>query len=261
MEIIAVNGDVEKKYNEWVQIAGKLHPPFVEVKNETIHFYQLGKPLQECKVALVTGTGVHLKSQQPFNIMDHHGDDSYREIPNDTEIEELAVSHGHIDTDDGNKDPNCVFPLERLRELEREQVIGAVSEINYGFMGFIPDPTTLKEEIAPKVALKLKENKVDIVILTPGCWMCHRSVAIIQNAIERQEISTISITLKPDITLGVGVPRTAYLRFPLGNPMGLPFKIEQQRDVLVSLLDSIPHFTSPNEAIKLPIRWLGRKVI
>ncbi|MBI2861927.1 MAG: hypothetical protein HYX89_03810, partial [Chloroflexi bacterium] len=44
-------------------------------------------------------------------------------------------------------------------------VIGEFAEVNYGFMGFIPKPQGLIEETAPEVARRLKEAKVDAVII------------------------------------------------------------------------------------------------
>ncbi len=47
-------------------------------------------------------------------------------------------------------------------------VIGRLAEANYGFMGFIPNPTPLREGTAEEVAQKLKEADVCIAFLTAG---------------------------------------------------------------------------------------------
>ena len=97
------------------------------------------KPLSECNVALVSTAGVHLKSQQAHDLLNPHGGVSFREIPGDTHLSDVAVDHVYYDTTDANKDPNCVFPLDRLRELVNMGTIGAIAPMHYGFMGFIPD--------------------------------------------------------------------------------------------------------------------------
>jgi hypothetical protein len=52
--------------------------------------------------------------------------------------------------------------------------------------------------------------------------MCHQSVGLVQRAIEAAGISTISMTMMPEITRRVGVPRALRVGFPLGHPFGMP---------------------------------------
>jgi len=85
--------------------------------------------------------------------------------------------------------------------------------------------------------------------------MCHRSVGLLQNLVENAGVTTISIALDPSITSGVRAPRAAYLRFPLGNPIGEPFKAEQQRTILKSVLDTISKVSAPGGIYELPHRW------
>jgi hypothetical protein len=85
--------------------------------------------------------------------------------------------------------------------------------------------------------------------------MCHRSVGLIQNTIESMNMSTVSVSLKPEITLGVGVPRAAYLRFPLGNPMGEPHEAELQTSILRDVLEALEAAEKPNTVFELPYRW------
>ena len=68
--------------------------------------------------------------------------------------------------------------------------------------------------------------------------MCHRSVGLVQGEIERAGISTVSVTVRPDVTFGMNVPRAAYLRFPHGNPLGEPDRPDQQHLILEALLQT-----------------------
>ncbi len=90
--------------------------------------------------------------------------------------------------------------------------------------------------------------------------MCHRSVGLIQNIIEQRGISTVSITTKPEITLGVGIPRGGYIRFPLGNPFGQPFEEDLQKHVLVDLLSILEEAREPKTVYELPYRWRRGRV-
>lgn len=127
---------------------------------------QVNKPLAESRVALVTSAGVHTKSQEKYDTK--IGDHTYRIIPDDIPMSELMITHGHYDQSEAEKDINCVFPLERLHELRDEGFIGSTASNHFGFMGFIPIMAKLINESAPEVARKLKEDNVDIVILSPA---------------------------------------------------------------------------------------------
>ncbi len=126
------------------------------------------KELKTCTVALVTTSGVHLKNQEPFDLVNPQGDWSFRAIPAEVRLEDLMISHSHYDHRDADKDINVVFPLERLRELAQEKVIGGVAPVHFSFMGFIPQTEFLLKTTAPRVAQELKAAEVDLVVLTPA---------------------------------------------------------------------------------------------
>lgn len=128
------------------------------------------KTLKDCKIALVTTAGVHLKTQKPFNMEDPNGDPTYREIPIDTPKQDLMITHDYYDHKDADKDINIVFPIDRLKEMKERGEIALISEINFGFMGHIDKRHvhTLINDTAPHAAKKLKELNIDAVLLTPG---------------------------------------------------------------------------------------------
>jgi len=128
-------------------------------------FTPVTKELKNMKVALASAAGVHLKSDKRFNLA---GDFSYRIIPGDALTSELMVSHGGYDNGDVNKDINCMFPLDRLRELKEEGLIGEVAESHIGFMGGGGNQQKFTEETGPEIAKILKAEGVDAVLLTAG---------------------------------------------------------------------------------------------
>ncbi|MBD0354815.1 MAG: hypothetical protein ICV58_06540 [Rubrobacteraceae bacterium] len=123
------------------------------------------KPLDECRLALVTTGGVHLPEQPRFDIDDPLGDCSYREIP--SEAQTLTWTHAYHAPDRGD-DLDAVIPLWTLRGLVEEGVVGGVNHRHFSFMGAIHDPGPLVRESAPEVARKLVEDGVDVVLLTPS---------------------------------------------------------------------------------------------
>src|SRR6185437_15308223 len=89
--------------------------------------------LAQTTFALVTTAGVHVRDQEPYNL---DGDNSWREIPGDVQASELMVTHGHYDHRHADQDINCVFPIDRLRELATQGIIGGVAKRHLGFMGY-----------------------------------------------------------------------------------------------------------------------------
>ena len=128
------------------------------------------KPLSECRVALVTTSGVHHKSQQPFDMQDSEGDPSFREIDKATICEDYLITHDYYDHSDAEKDLNIVFPVDRLRELQEEGIIGELASRHYSFMGHIDGHhiATLVNQSAREIIEKLRQQAVDVVLLTPA---------------------------------------------------------------------------------------------
>ena len=144
-------------------------------KSEFIEFYdspwtQLEREVNQCRVALITSGGVHLKAQTPFDMTDTAGDPTFREIPANISPSELTITHNYYDHSDADKDINVILPLERIRDLKQAGDIGEVNHRHFSFMGHIMlhHIDTLMKDTAPNVAAKMKSDKVDIVILTPA---------------------------------------------------------------------------------------------
>jgi D-proline reductase (dithiol) PrdB len=85
--------------------------------------------------------------------------------------------------------------------------------------------------------------------------MCHQSGGLILNALEGCGLTTVGMTLKPEITLRVGAPRAVYVRFPLGNPFGEPFRSDQQTTILTRALLAAEVVSRPGLILELPYRW------
>jgi D-proline reductase (dithiol) PrdB len=122
-----------------------------------------GSSLSQRRVAIVSSAGLFVRGEDPFR----GRDPDYRAIPSSTRPEELLCSHISINFDRTGfqEDWNVVFPLDRLRELAAEGTIGSVAETQYSFMG-ATDPVQM-EPHARQLAGRLKEDKVDAVILSP----------------------------------------------------------------------------------------------
>ena len=192
------------------------------------------RELKESIFALITTAGVHLRDQEPFNV---EGDNSWRVIPGDVHVSQLMVTHDHYDHQDADQDINCVFPIERLRELAAEGLIAGVSDKHLGFMGYTQNFRDLYERAAPEMARIILRSKADGVILTAGCPLCHRVSVIIQREIEMAGIPTVMIAVSPEQSQQAGPPRIiAPHHFRLGHSLGGPHQNQLQRKVLLDAL-------------------------
>lgn len=136
----------------------------IEISRLCIPFTPFSGDLSSSIVCLVSTAGVHLKSDPPF---DPEGDSSYREIPGSALVHELMITHEHYDHSDADRDINCVFPLELLRELTRQRVIAGVSQLHYG-MGYTQNFRELRDQVIPQLTEELKGLHPDIVLFTGG---------------------------------------------------------------------------------------------
>src|SRR6516162_9949329 len=124
----------------------------------------LRKPIAHSKVALISSGGILYRDQPRF----HREDASYRRIPKNASRDELNIWHFGYKTADAQADPNCVFPLERMRELEKEGVIGELSDPSFSFMGGIYSARKVRDELAPKILDELRLTQVDAFFLVPA---------------------------------------------------------------------------------------------
>lgn len=131
---------------------------------ETPPWTPLAKPLSECRIMLIGSGGVYRSGQIAFHTKD---DTSLRVIDTAVDTSELRTAHFAYDQADARNDPNCVFPLDRLRELTDEGVIGGLTEESYGFMGGIYSTRRLESETVPALLERCKAQEPDLVLLVP----------------------------------------------------------------------------------------------
>jgi len=125
-----------------------------------------GPELAQRRVAIVTTAGLHRRGDRPFGAGAAGMD--YRVIPGDVNATELVMSHASVNFDRSGfqEDWNVAFPLDRLKELAADKVVGSVAAFHYSFMGAI-SPVTNYEPKARELAGLLRKDKVNAVLLSP----------------------------------------------------------------------------------------------
>jgi hypothetical protein len=80
-------------------------------------------------------------------------------------------------------------------------------------------------------------------------------VGLVQRVLEADGIPTVSLSLIPEFTRAVGVPRLAGLAYPMSRPMGRPLDAHGQREVLRALLLLLDSAQAPDSYVELPFAW------
>ncbi len=143
-------------------------------REDPVPFTPLGKPLDQCRFALVTTAGIYNKGKEPPFDTEREkrepmwGDPSFRRIPKDVSQEEIGACHLHTNNRDVLLDVNILLPVQRFLELESEGVIGSLAPTSYSFMGYQPDTTAWRQQYGPEAAVLMKDEAVDAVLLTPS---------------------------------------------------------------------------------------------
>ena len=140
------------------------------VVNTTTPFSPLKRPLAQCRIILITTGGIHARDQKPFDMSDKKGDSSYRELPSDIDVQQLTITHDYYHHADALADPNLVLPIEPLRQLLHQGMIGSIGPRFFSFMGHVTGEhlETLTDTTAPEVAAALIVDEVDAAFLTPS---------------------------------------------------------------------------------------------
>ncbi len=155
-----------ERLNEQYQSLG--YPPYRWTINTEAPFTPLEKPLNECRVSMLVAGGISHNSRPGFN-PDARDDLRLDEIDPAWQPGEFEINDSYYDHRDADRDLNVIFPIDRLRELAEEGVIGEVaSRLWSGFMGRIYKRSLVMEEAAPAFARSLLEDRVDLLVLVPG---------------------------------------------------------------------------------------------
>ena len=114
-------------------------------------------------VAIVTSASLHHETDDDFAPVDT----GYRVLH--SERQDIVVGHWspNFDASGVSADLNVVFPIDRLKELEKRGTIGRVSNVHLAYAGNQFDLAGIRMDGGPSGADFLLRNEVDVVLLTP----------------------------------------------------------------------------------------------
>ena len=122
-----------------------------------------GPKLSERRVAIVSSAALIHRGDKPFPF----GSGEYRAVPATWDTREILVSHVSINFDRAGfqREVNVVYPVDRLRDLAIEGVIGSVADTHFTVMGST-DPAAMVDS-ADGIAAALHADRVNAVVLAP----------------------------------------------------------------------------------------------
>ena len=82
-------------------------------------------------------------------------------------------------------------------------------------------------------------------------------MSLVARCLEADGIATVVLGSAIDIVEHCGVPRFAFVDFPLGNPCGRPWDRAMQGQVVTSAMALFETAAGPRTTLRLPYRWGG----
>jgi D-proline reductase (dithiol) PrdB len=125
----------------------------------------LKKPMSDVRLGVLCTAGTYVAGQVAYYYKD---DTSIRAIPKDTPTDRIRFSHITENyLPNARKDPNCVFPIDTLRQMEAEGEVGEIADDMLSCMGGVYSQRRVNEELCPAIAETFASQKVDAALLIP----------------------------------------------------------------------------------------------
>lgn len=220
-------------------------------------FHALGKPLSECKAALIT-TAAPNRPERPKEpgLAYNAGVKFYSVYSGDTAADhDLVVDHVAVDFKHTSmEDSGTWFPLPALRRAVARGRLGALAPRFHGVPTDRSQRTTI-ESYCPEVVARCRADGADVALLVPNCPVCHQSLSLVARHLEAAGIATVVMGCAKDIVEHAAAPRLLFSDFPLGNGAGRPHDLASQDltlELALRLLESAP---GPRTTMTSPLRW------
>jgi D-proline reductase (dithiol) PrdB len=223
-----------------------------------VPFHPLGKPLSQCRIAIVTTAAPYQpdKGDQGLGAPYNAAAKFYAVYSGDTARDhDLRISHVAIDRKHTTaEDQGTYFPLGALRQCAASGRIGSVAPRFHGLPTNRSHRVTLETD-CPELVRRCRDDSVDAALLLPNCPVCHQSVSLAARMLEENGVATVVMGCAKDIVEHVGVPRLLFSDFPLGNAAGRPRDAASQAatlDLALRVLETAP---APRTTVQSPLAW------
>jgi hypothetical protein len=212
---------------------------------DDVPFAPLPKPLSQSRIALITTA-----SPIDFDGVKRVWSGNVSPPPPSLYTDNVAWDKESTHT----KDRESFLPIEAASKLAVE---GMFARLTARFHGVPTEYSQRKtrEEDAPAILQRIREDGADAALLCPLCPVCHQTVSLVARHLEANAIPTVIVGSALDVVEHCGVPRFYFNDFPLGNPCGHPWNPEMQRDIVGRTLQLLETARGPRTTIKSPFAW------
>lgn len=122
-----------------------------------------GGKLSGRRVAIISSAAIHRRGEPAMML----GANEFRELPASLPASDIVMTHVSVNYDRTGfqRDINTVYPIDRLRELAEQRVIGSLADTHYAVTG-ANDPRQW-DALADQLVDRLRQDRVDAVLLSP----------------------------------------------------------------------------------------------
>lgn len=125
----------------------------------------LKKPLSQSRLGLISSSGTYLEGQVAYYYKD---DTSIREISSQSDLSDMRFSHITENyLTEAWQDPGVIFPIEPLRRLQKEGLIGELADNFISCMGGIYSQRRVHQELIPNIEIAIERQQLDLLLLVP----------------------------------------------------------------------------------------------
>src|SRR5918996_1609550 len=165
-QVLGISCDTVPVLQAWAKSMGGLSYPLLS------DFWPHGKTTLDYAVLR--------NDDKPFNL---EGDTTFRVISSDAQLADLRYDDSHYDHACVDRDLNCVFPIDRIRELASERRLGGLATEHFS-LGYSQALRELRANAIPALARAVDRVRPDIVLLTGGLKVWHRTLVPVQRGVE-----------------------------------------------------------------------------
>ncbi len=210
-----------------------------------VPFAPLVKPLAEMRIALITTA-----SPADFDGIKRVWSGPVSPPPAKLFTDNVAWDKESTHTDDRAS----FLPIEALSELASEGIFAGLTARFHGVPTEYSQRKT-REEDAPEILARVREDGADAAILSPLCPVCHQTLSLVARHLEANGIPTVIVGSALDVVEHCGVPRFYFTDFPLGNPCGHPYARDMQREIARNALHLFETAKTARTTVKAPFAW------
>lgn len=144
------------------------YPGSMITRDDPVPLAPLRKPLRDCRLTFVSTAGVQPKGSLPLDTVHPIGDYTFRRVPSSSLPNDLEIHQIKFPTVGAHRDLNVIFPIERLRELVADGVLGSLTADLFTFIGYNMDPDRVERDLAVSIADAVEGERADIALMCPA---------------------------------------------------------------------------------------------